>query len=203
MALWNGIGVKLRETVKGDVMPKNRIVIVFLAVAVIATALTTVDLMRESNPFDLADILINFADELMLLGAMAAVAWTMRRVDDLSDNQEALANNIARSIAQGDVWRQQRKDEIAALGRAIEDQFSAWQLTPAEIDVAGLMLKGASLKEIALARDTSEATIRQQAQQVYRKSGLSGRAELSAYFLESLFETAEDRRSGAGLTLVK
>ncbi len=195
MALWNGIGVKLRETVKGDVMPKNRIVIVFLAVAVIATALTTVDLMRESNPFDLADILINFADELMLLGAMAAVAWTMRRVDDLSDNQEALANNIARSIAQGDVWRQQRKDEIAALGRAIEDQFSAWQLTPAEIDVAGLMLKGASLKEIALARDTSEATIRQQAQQVYRKSGLSGRAELSAYFLESLFETTEDVRT--------
>jgi DNA-binding NarL/FixJ family response regulator len=184
-------------------MPKNRILIVFLAVAVIATALTTVDLMRESGSFDLADILINFADELLLLGAMAAVAWTMRRVDDLSDNQEALANNIARSIAQGDVWRQQRKGEIEALGSAIADQFKAWHLTPAEIDIAGLMLKGASLKEIALARDTSEATIRQQAQQVYRKSGLSGRAELSAYFLESLFETAEDQRKGAGLALVK
>ncbi len=173
-------------------MPKNRILFVFLAVAVIATALTTVDLIRESSPFDLTDVFINFADELLLLGAMAAVAWTLRRVENLSDNQEALANNIARSIAQGDAWRNQRKGEIEALGRAIEDQFRSWRLTAAEIDIAGLMLKGASLKEIALARDTSEATIRQQAQAVYRKSGLSGRAELSAYFLESLFATAED-----------
>ncbi len=80
--------------------------------------------------------------------------------------------------------------EIAALGQAIGDQFRLWQLTAAETDIAGRMLKGASLKEVALARDTSEATIRQQAQPVCRKSGLSGRAELSAYFLESLFATA-------------
>ena len=41
------------------------------------------------------------------------------------------------------------------------------------------------------------ATILQQAQSIYRKSGLSGRAELSAYFLERLFaeaESASDRR---------
>ena len=96
-----------------------------------------------------------------------------------------------------------RQDEIEALGNAIEAQFKAWQLSPAEIDIAGLMLKGASLKEIALARDTSEATIRQQAQSIYRKSGLSGRAELSAYFLESLFAAAEDHRQHkAALTVV-
>jgi DNA-binding NarL/FixJ family response regulator len=50
------------------------------------------------------------------------------------------------------------------------------------------MLKGAALCEIATCRQTSETTIRQQAQAIYRKSGLSGRAELSAYFLGSLFE---------------
>ena len=82
------------------------------------------------------------------------------------------------------------------MGQAIEDQFRQWRLTGAEIDVAGLMLKGMSLKEIAIARDTSEATIRQQAQAIYRKSGLSGRAELAAYFLESLFEVAEDAGHG-------
>ena len=91
--------------------------------------------------------------------------------------------------------------EIAALGQAIEDQFKLWKLTSAEIDIAGLMLKGAALKEIALARDTSEATIRQQAQSIYRKSGLSGRAELSAYFLDSLFAEADDLR-GAKLRVV-
>lgn len=52
--------------------------------------------------------------------------------------------------------------------------------------------QGASLKDIALARDTSEAPIRRQAQFICRKSGLSGRVELSAYFLENLFETTDD-----------
>ncbi|MCZ7679332.1 MAG: hypothetical protein M5U28_11460 [Sandaracinaceae bacterium] len=49
-----------------------------------------------------------------------------------------------------------------------------------------LLLKGLSLKEIAAARDTGERTAREQARAVYRKSGLSGRAELAAFFLEDL-----------------
>ena len=176
-------------------MKKRKILIVFLAMAVFAVALTTVDLIRETDQVTKADVFINLADELLLLCGMAAVAWTMRRVEDLQDGQQALSNNIARAVAQGNQWRDQRRTEIAALGEAIEDQFRQWRLSAAEIDIAGLMLKGASLKEIALARDTSEATIRQQAQSVYRKSGLSGRTELAAYFLESLFTTAEDRAS--------
>lgn len=185
-------------------MPKKRLLAVFAVAALIATVLTTVDLIREAGSFDLLDILINFADELLLLGAMAVVAWTVLRVTELSENQEAMANNIARSMAQGETWRTERKAEIEAMGQAIAEQLKAWRLTAAEIDIAGLMLKGASLKEIALARDTTEATIRQQAQSIYRKSGLSGRAELSAYFLESLFATVEERRGAkAGLSLVQ
>lgn len=182
-------------------MPKRTIIIVFLSVASIATALTVIDMLRETDTLTYADILINFADELILLGGMAAVAWTMQRVGDLREEQVALSNNLSRAVAQGDQWRADRRVEITALGCAIKDQFEHWHLTAAEIDIAGLMLKGVSLREIALARDTSEATIRQQAQSVYRKSGLSGRAELSAYFLESLFATAEDARR-PGLTLV-
>ena len=58
------------------------------------------------------------------------------------------------------------------------------------------MLKGVALRDIARLRQTSETTIRQQAQGVYRKSGLSGRAELAAYFLESLFEDRLASSSG-------
>ena len=185
-------------------MSKSRVIIIFIAVAIFATALTAVDLLREPGPLDTADVLINFADALLLLGAMAAVAWTMQRVTDLQQDQVALSNNLVRNLAQGDAWREQRRAEIAALGHAIADQFKRWKLSAAEIDIAGLMLKGASLKEIAMARDTSEATIRQQAQSIYRKSGLSGRAELSAYFLESLFAEAEDvAGKRPDLTLVK
>ena len=45
---------------------------------------------------------------------------------------------------------------------------------------------GLSLEVVAEARNTSEATVRQQALVVYRKSGLRSRSDLSAYFLEDL-----------------
>jgi DNA-binding CsgD family transcriptional regulator len=153
--------------------------------------LMVLDLAREPEFPPWQEIAIDLAEKLILLAAMAAVAWTVHGIID-------------RSMAQGDAWRAQQRREIEALSKAIEDQFRAWRLTAAEADVAGLMLKGASQKEIAIARDTTEATIRQQAQSIYRKSGVSGRAELSAYFLESLFETAEDSaRDRPNLTVIQ
>ncbi len=72
------------------------------------------------------------------------------------------------------------------LSEIIDAQFTRWSLSPAEAEVAMLLLKGLSLKETATVRDTSERTTRKQARAVYRKSGLAGRAELSAWFLEDL-----------------
>jgi len=45
--------------------------------------------------------------------------------------------------------------------------------------------------EIAAARATSERTIRAQARSIYAKAGLSGRAALSAFFLEDLLAPNE------------
>lgn len=177
-------------------MSKTRLMLLIALIAVIIFGLAAVELLREPVFPSWAEVALDVAEGLVQLVAMAAVAWTVHGLIDLRADQEALGNNIARSAAQGDAWRAQRRGEIAALGQAIEDQFRLWRLTAAEIDVAGLMLKGMSLKEIAIARDTSEATIRQQAQAIYRKSGLSGRAELAAYFLESLFASAEDAGHG-------
>lgn len=177
-------------------MPNTRLMLLIGLIAVVVFGLSALDLMREPVFPPFGEVVLDLAEKLILVAAMGVVAWTVHGLIDLRERQEAMNNNMARSVAQGDAWRAQRRGEIAALGRAIEDQFRHWKLTGAEIDVAGLMLKGMSLKEIAVARDTSEATIRQQAQSVYRKSGLSGRAELAAYFLESLFETAEDEARG-------
>src|SRR5256885_15983069 len=68
----------------------------------------------------------------------------------------------------------------------IEREFDRWGLTSAERSVAHLMLKGLRLKDIAGARNTSDRTVRQQAQAIYRKAGLDGRTDLAAYFLESV-----------------
>ena len=172
-------------------MHKTRLVSLIGLIAFVIFGLSAIDLLREPVFPPWIEVAIDLAEKFILVAAMAVVAWTVHGLFGLRADQEALNNNILRSVAQGDAWRAQRRAEIAALGQAIEDQFRVWRLTTAECDVAGLMLKGMSLKEIAIARDTSEATIRQQAQAIYRKSGLSGRAELAAYFLESLFEEAE------------
>jgi DNA-binding NarL/FixJ family response regulator len=83
-------------------------------------------------------------------------------------------------------WNQEAHQVLQGLGAAIDRQFNRWSLTPAEREVALLQLKGLRHKEIAELRSTSERTVRQQALAVYRKSGLSGRSDLAAFFLEDL-----------------
>ena len=83
-------------------------------------------------------------------------------------------------------WRRENASLLRGLSAAIEAQFVGWQFTAAETEIAFLLLKGLSMKEIAQARETSERTVRQQSLSIYSKSGLAGRAELSAYFLEDL-----------------
>jgi DNA-binding NarL/FixJ family response regulator len=58
-------------------------------------------------------------------------------------------------------------------------------------------LKGLSLKDIALARGVSEKTVKQHNLTIYQKSGLAGRAELSAFFLQDLL-TMPDPETKSG-----
>ncbi len=68
----------------------------------------------------------------------------------------------------------------------MRQQFSLWKLTPSESEVALLLIKGLSMKEIALARNVKEKTVRSQATSVYSKCGYAGRHELAAHFIEDL-----------------
>ena len=70
--------------------------------------------------------------------------------------------------------------------KLIDGQFENWHLTPGEKDVGILLIKGLSMKEIADIRNSNESTVRQQASSIYRKSGLGGRQELAAFFLDDL-----------------
>jgi DNA-binding CsgD family transcriptional regulator len=92
-------------------------------------------------------------------------------------------------------WQKLAAQDIAAIrvgmNVQIEREFARWGLTCAERSVAHLTLKGLRLKDIARARNTSDRTVRQQAQAIYRKAGLDGRTDLSAYFLESVLGGSE------------
>lgn len=83
-------------------------------------------------------------------------------------------------------WRAESKKFLDGLSTAIDRQLEKWELTSAEKEVAFLLLKGLSSKEIANVRNTTEKTARTQSMAIYAKAGLSGRSELSAFFLEDL-----------------
>lgn len=82
------------------------------------------------------------------------------------------------------------RDKIARLsGEMLEvmrHRFSEWGLSPSESDVALLLVKGLSMKEISAARQVKEKTVRQQATAIYAKSGYAGRHELAAHFIQDL-----------------
>lgn len=96
-----------------------------------------------------------------------------RRAIELAKAKAALEDIRHREAATAPGARQ-------GIGRQLVD----WGLSSAEIEIAWMILKGLQFKEIAVARGTSERTVRQQAQAIYTKSGLLNRSEFSAYFIE-------------------
>jgi len=95
--------------------------------------------------------------------------------------------------AERDAWRQSARAALEGLGEAVNGQFSAWGLTPAEREVALLLLKGYSHKQVAQSTGRNERTARQHASSVYQKAGLAGRAELAAFFFDDLMLPVPER----------
>ena len=157
----------------------------------LSAAMSALDFAVDKGAANLPGPLADFIDRVVMIAVMFAAAALVLRLSRLRERADDLEVAVERAADEGRIWRAQSRRFLAGLSRAIEAQFAAWNLTAAEADVAGLLLKGASLREIAGLRRTSEATIRQQAQNVYRKSGLSTRSELAAYFLEDLFSLGE------------
>jgi len=97
----------------------------------------------------------------------------------------SLEEHLTKAVSEAERLRAETKN-ASAQTESFERQFEKWQLSPAEREVATLLLKGLSYQHIAASRNASEGTVRQQALSVYRKAGMSGRSELAAYFLEDL-----------------
>jgi len=74
------------------------------------------------------------------------------------------------------------------LFKVIKQQFEEWQLSPSEQEIALLLIKGMSMKEISQLRKVKEKTVRQQATHIYARSGYAGRHELAAHFIEDLMQ---------------
>lgn len=148
-------------------------------------AMLTLELTQEDD-LTIVDVLQEMVMLALLIGTTVSSALLVPRMRAQEERASDFRRELASVKALGEQWRVEMAEHVRELGSAIQRQFAAWGLTPSEQDVGLLLLKGFSHKEIARLRNTSEATIRQQAASVYQKSGLTGRTGLSAYFLEEL-----------------
>lgn len=168
-----------------------RVILVVALLSIIVGG--SIDLLMD-QPEDWLSFHVVF-ETLMIAGAlvMATTLWlgwwrSARSVDALRRSLEA------RSVER-DAWRSSAEHALEGLSRAIDHQFDAWELTPAEREVALLLLKGHSHKAIAKHTERSVQTVRQHAAVVYKKAKLAGRAELAAFFLEDLMLPEREREA--------
>lgn len=159
----------------------------FVAVALLA-ALDVASDVREGTTFRHV-----VAEGVVVVVGMVGAFFIARRSLQVLRSERAarkqalvLAEQLEATRAEANRWRAEAADLLKGLGAALDVQFQRWSLSPAEKEVALLLLKGLSHKEIAQVRAITEATARQQARAVYKKAGLSGRNDLAAFFLEDL-----------------
>jgi DNA-binding CsgD family transcriptional regulator len=152
--------------------------LILIAVAVVADLVMD----RPTTPWSL-HVAVEAAVVALCL-VLAALLWRRwrRTAGELAGARRALT---ARE-AERDAWASTAADAVREFREAIESQFARWGLTPAEREVAILLLEGLGHRQIAQETDRSERTVRQHAVAVYDKSGLDGRAALAGFFLRGL-----------------
>jgi len=137
------------------------------------------------------DLLLELLDNVPMVLTSVGLAILFQITRRQHEDQMTLIHDLEAARVHGQRWRSEARTFLNGLGAAMDMQFSRWSLTRAEREVALLLLKGLSLKEIATVRATNERTVRSQARTLYSKAGLSGRAALSAFFLEDLLAPAD------------
>lgn len=140
-------------------------------VLVAATLFFAYDIVADL--LDESESALHIAVELVVFLSVTAILFMeLRRVAQLG-----------RAISREQAKTARLSGELLA---AMRRQFSQWRLSPSESEVALLLIKGLSMREISAAREVKEKTVRQQATSIYAKSGCAGRHELAAHFIEDL-----------------
>jgi len=174
----------------------NRIVVYCGLALALFLSLVAMETIKSDEPFSLVEFSTDLFETALLALAVVATSYFAQEMREVRSERSELIGKLMAARADGEKWRSTARVHINGLSSAISRQFADWRLTTGECDVAVLMLKGLSHKEIAALRNSSAATVRQQAAAIYGKSGLASRAELAAYFLEDLFPSESMRGNG-------
>ena len=165
--------------------PEHVLLLALLVVIILASGHDIVLDMREGvGTYHIVQEII------ITLLAISGVVWVSRSLYEKMNEIVQLRTSLAAQSDDSAALNAKSNRQLAAarrqLAREIEHQFEQWGLTSSEREIGMLLIKGLSLKEIALLRETGEKTVRQQASSIYQKSGLDGRHSFSAWFIEDL-----------------
>jgi DNA-binding CsgD family transcriptional regulator len=156
------------------------VVAVLLLIAVLVTADVATDLHQGASLWHV--VVETAAGVAAAAGALYLLLGTVR----LRRRLARQARDLSVYRAEAEAWQAQARKQVEGLACSIDRQLDHWKLSAAEKEIAFLLLKGLSLKDIADLRGTGEKTVRAQSAAIYAKAGLGGRTELSAFFLEDL-----------------
>jgi DNA-binding NarL/FixJ family response regulator len=149
--------------------------------------LLALEIASENGEISVFEFSQDAATLLLTIVSAVGVALLVQRMQMQREESMALMKQLEVAREEGEGWRSKVQAALIGIKAEMERQFGRWGMTAAEQDVGLLILKGLSHKEIATLRRTSEATVRQQAQAIYKKSGMPGKTAFCAYFLEDLF----------------
>jgi DNA-binding CsgD family transcriptional regulator len=119
--------------------------------------------------------LYSVVEVLATLAMFAAMILEVSMLRGILQNQERMERSL--QVAKG------------KLQDVINTYFADWGLTPAEMDVAILAIKGFSITEMSELRQAQEGTIKTQLTSIYRKAGVTGRNQLGSLLIEDLMGT--------------
>ncbi|HEX5098706.1 MAG TPA: LuxR C-terminal-related transcriptional regulator [Polyangiaceae bacterium] len=194
------ISARPADARRGELTSEGRLLIALLLAFVFVAVLAALDLALDLRHGTTITHVVAEGG-VFLVGMFGASSMARRLQDALRreraarDEALALEQRLRETEAEAARWRDETRELLAGLGTALDRQFERWALSPAEKEVALLLLKGLSHKELAEVRSITEATARQQARAVYKKAGLSGRNDLAAFFLEDLLLPTTAERS--------
>ncbi len=127
-------------------------------------------------------------ESLIVLAAGLTVTYLIIEMRSRARQLDRLTRTLSHADERIANITQEMRSARHQYSELIHQQFDTWNLTVSEQQVAMLLLKGLSFKEIAAVRDTREKTVRQQASTIYAKSGVDGRHTFAAWFLEDFLE---------------
>ena len=138
--------------------------------------------IQDNEP--LSEIILEVGSAVALFAAFGWLAFeVISRLDQLQ-KVSPLSQKGVEFVNENQVAKKVGGGALSESVDSVVFEFKKWSLTKSESEVAKYLLEGLSLAKIAEKRFTSVKTVRNQAGSIYQKSGLSGRAELSAHFID-------------------